>query len=349
MGRDGSRPASPAVLAVDGGGSKADAILVDRAGRIVGSGRWLGRSSVGPTDSLDGLSSAVEAACVDAGLDPARRPLAAVGAFCLAGVDFPADERRADRALARRGWTGRNLVHNDTFAVLRAGTDRGWGVAVVCGAGMNAIGVGPDGQTARFAALGPLSGDLAAGGEWVGLAALGAAIRARDGRGPRTALEQAVAAHFGGSRPETVMRAMYRGSLPPDRLTELPPAVFDAASRGDVVAREILDRLADEIVTWATAAIRRLRATRADVDVVLGGGIFRAGDPMFLDRIDVGITPVAPHAHIRILTGPPVLGAALMGLDEIGATPAASRRIRRALEETNDRAAIAAGNPTRGA
>ena len=70
---------------------------------------------------------------------------------------------------------------------------------------------------------------------------------------------------------------------------------------------------------------------------------------MFLDRIDVGITPVAPHAHIRILTGPPVLGAALMGLDEIGATPAASRRIRRALEETNDRAAIAAGNPTRGA
>jgi hypothetical protein len=34
-----------------------------------------------------------------------------------------------------RGWAARVTVANDTFAILRAGTDRGWGVALVCGAG----------------------------------------------------------------------------------------------------------------------------------------------------------------------------------------------------------------------
>ncbi len=113
----------------------------------------------------------------------------------LAGADLPEEERRLQDVVAARGWARRAHVANDTFAVLRAGTERGWGVAVVCGAGINCVGVAPDGRRARFPALGAITGDWG-GGYDVGLAALSAAARSADGRGPRTALERAVGRAF---------------------------------------------------------------------------------------------------------------------------------------------------------
>ena len=347
------RDDAPAVLAVDGGNSKADAVLATLTGRVLGAARWIGPANVSRGfEALEPLGEAVRAARAQAGLVDSDGHAARVGVFCLAGADFPVDEERLERALDREGWAKRTVVRNDTFAVLRAGTDRGWGVAVVCGAGMNCIGVDPRGRTVRFPALGALSGDFAAGGEWAGLRALGAALRARDGRGPRTALERAIPAHFGMARPETVMNAIYRGRIPEDRLMELPPVVFEAARKGDPVARGVLDQVADEVVAMATAAIRRLRLTAADVDVVLGGGMFRSDDPAFEARIEDGLHDVAPRATVVVLRAPPVVGAALIGLDELGATREASRRLRRAVdhatvERSEDRSMSRTRSPRR--
>lgn len=326
-----ARGGRAAVLAVDGGNSKADAVLVGGDGGVLGAARRVQRSNVG-RNGLDPVAGAVLAAAADAGMAP-DAGLARAGVYCLAGADFPADVRRIGRDLGIRAWTERLLVLNDTFAVLRAGTDRGWGVAVVCGAGMNCAGVAPDGRTVRFPALGPLSGDLAAGGEWVGLAALAAAVRAGDGRGPRTALERLVPEHFGHRQAMTVSRAIHRGRLDGGRLVELPPVVFAAAGAGDAVARAILDRVADEVVAMATAAIRRLRLRRSDVDVVLGGGMFRSGDGPFLERVRAGVAETAPRAGVRPLRSPPVLGAALIGLAEVGASGRAMARLRASLTD----------------
>ena len=322
----------PAILAVDGGNSKADALVVDRAGNVLGAARTVAPSNVGRSNgSADLFDKVIAAAARRAGLEPAARPLASLGMFCLAGADTAREERGIERALSRRGWTRDTLVRNDTLAVLRAGTDRGWGIGVVCGAGINAVGVGPSGRTVRFAALGELSGDHAAGGQWVGRAALGAAVRALDGRGERTVLERIVPEHFGASNAEALARAMYRDRISSERLVELPPAVFRAAADGDTVARGILDQLADEVVAMATAAITRLRVVDADVEVVLGGGMFRSHDPVFLERIRAGIGAIAPRATMTTLTVPPVVGAALLGLDRIGASRKARARVRDAV------------------
>ena len=71
--------------------------------------------------------------------------------------------------------------------------------------------------------------------------------------------------------------------------------VFETAARGDAIARSIIDRQADEVVALATTAIRRLRMTRLDVDVVLGGGIFRNDDAAFFDRIRDGVARGGPR------------------------------------------------------
>ncbi|GGI81165.1 hypothetical protein GCM10011581_18190 [Saccharopolyspora subtropica] len=65
--------------------------------------------------------------------------------------------------MAERGWSASVTVANDTFALLRAGTEDG-------------VGVAPDGRTARFPAIGRISGDWG-GGAFLGHEVLWWAVR----------------------------------------------------------------------------------------------------------------------------------------------------------------------------
>src|SRR5438270_2362157 len=130
------------------------------------------------------------------------------------------------------------------------------------------------------------------------------------------------------------MEARYTMDLDPQRMLELSPIVFKAAAGGDAESRNLLNQLADEIIVTANAAIRRLRLTALDFDVVLGGGIFRARDRAFIARIRDGVHAVAPGATLHRLEDPPVVGAALLALDMIGAKAPAKVRLRRELAKT---------------
>jgi N-acetylglucosamine kinase-like BadF-type ATPase len=328
-----------AILAVDGGNSKTDVALVGPDGTLLGAARGPGASHQGRglEAAMAGLEAVVGAAGRDAGLDPAGLPLAEVGVWCLAGLDLPADDAVLGPAISERRWARHDLLRNDVFAVLRAGSERTWGVGVTVGAGMNCAGVGPDGAEVRFPALGELSGDWG-GGHHVGIAAVGAALRGEDGRGPRTALEQLVPGHFGLPSALAVVEAIYLRRVGEARLLELPPLVFAAAEAGDRVAGDIVGRQADEVVTMAGAAIRRLGLTALDVDVVLGGGLFQRDAPAFLDRIRAGVAAAAPAARLRRVAAPPVVGAALLGLDRLGAPHGAGERLRDALTRERLRA-----------
>jgi len=160
-------------------------------------------------------------------------------------------------------------------------------------------------------------------------------------------LEKSVPAHFDMARPTAVMEAIYVGRLHNDRLSELAPVVMKAASGGDAVAEALIEEIVEEIVVTANAAIRRLRLTQRDVHVVLGGGVLRAMDARLVEKIAQGIRRVAPAATIMQLEAPPVLGAALIGLDEVGASEAARDRLRRALTARGrSRRAPSRGRPT---
>ena len=146
---------------------------------------------------------------------------------------------------------------------------------------------------------------------------------------PSSTFERSVPAHFGVRRPWSVLEGIRNGLIARDRVVlELPPLVFAAASHGDAVARSIVDALADVVVTMVVASLRRLRLLRTEVDVTLGGGVFRAEDPAFVTRIRAGVCETAPNARVAVLDGPPVVGAALLGLDHAGARDGAAARVR---------------------
>src|SRR5215217_644800 len=323
---------APAVLAVDGGNSKTDVVLVDADGEVLGAARGPGASHhhLGVPAAMDTLEALVVAAGHDAGLPPGERPLATVGVWCLAGVDFPADDQALSPAIAGRGWASETLLRNDVFAVRRAGSGRTWGVGVVAGAGMNCVGVAPDGREVRFAAIGELSGDWG-GGRDVGVAAVGAALRGEDGRGPATTLTRLVPGHFGLPTALAVVEALFRGRVDRRRVLELVPLVFAEAEAGDPAAGTIVDRQVAEVVAMATAAIRRLGLAGTDVEVACGGGLFAGCGPAFFERIGAGVRQLAPRARLTQVTAPPVVGAALLGLDRLGAPPGAAERLRATL------------------
>ena len=331
---------TPAVLAIDGGNSKTDVVLVASDGTPLASARGPGINAheVGVDQTVQILDAVVKQAAAQVPADQngwvALRTVA-----CLANADLPEEEAEHAAAVQAQGWSPTATVVNDTFAILRSGlTDRveglegaqpHWGVAVVCGAGINAVGVAPDGRVTRYLALGTISGDWG-GGLGLGLEVLWHAIRAEDGRGPGTLLTGYLTSHFGVERVEEITLGIHKGKIGDDDLIGLAPLLLRAADEGDPVARTVVNRLADEISVMAITAMRRLGLAGLATPVVLGGGVITARNPLLMDGITRQLTQAAPRAQIRVIDVPPVVGAALLGLDQVSAPPAAEARLRAA-------------------
>ena len=322
---------APLVLAIDGGNSKTDLALVRADGEVLSLVRG-GLSSphhLGLDGALEVIDDLLARALSEAGIENGAGPVADVGHLLLAGVDFPSEVDQMQEAAGARGFAANVTVGNDTFAVLRAGTKDGWGVAVVCGAGINCVGVTPDGRHARFPALGWTTGDWG-GGYDVGLAATLAAARSEDGRGEKTTLERAVPEHFGLETPMQLAEAVHAGRISERRVVELAPVVF-AEAEHDAAAGAIVDRLAEEVVTMIRVTLERLELTDEPVPVALGGGLMQSGDPRLIGAVKAGLARVAPAASVHVTSSPPIVGAALLGLDELGAGAGAQERLRREL------------------
>lgn len=311
------------VLGIDGGNSKTDVVAAATDGRLLARRRGPGVVSplADPAAWREQLAGLVSDTLRDAGVGSAR-----CAAYYLANVDLPAEVRVARRELARTGTAAETVVCNDTLAVLRAGASRPWGVAVVSGAGINAVGVHPSGRTAGYLALGDYTGDTG-GGISIGVQGLAAAMRARDGRGPATVLSATLPARLGMRRPRDIAIAVHSGAIREDDLHLLAPAVF-AAARSDEVAAAIVARFADEVAIMATALIRRLHLIRSDVEVILGGGTLQAADRAVVDRIGGLVAQVAPRARVCVLDVAPVFGALVDAWTRVHAPAPALHHLR---------------------
>ena len=131
--------------------------------------------------------------------------------------------------------------------------------------------------------------------------------------------------HFGYETPLQLAYALHVGELSRRRLLEAAPIVL---ASNDAAALEIGDRLADEVVALARAAFTRLRLGDTPVEVLVGGGLMRFADARLIKRIEDGLQAVSPAIVLRRTSQPPIVGAALLGLDALGAGPEAQNRLR---------------------
>jgi N-acetylglucosamine kinase-like BadF-type ATPase len=318
----------PVVVAVDGGGSKTDAVALALDGTVLADAR-AGTSSphvLGMAGAVTLVGDLIGALLAETG----PRPLAATNLY-LSGLDLPSEIADFRERIAGTPWADAT-IDNDLFALLRAGTGEPDAVAVVCGTGINCVGVRADGAVVRYASLGTISGDW--GGGWhLGERALWYAARAVDGRGGATVLAEAVPAALGLASVQEVIEAIHFGRLASSELSRLSPVVFACARDGDAIAAGLIDEQAEEIATMAVTTLRRLELLDRPVPVVLGGGVIGSRDERLLGTVERLLAERAPQARTELVTAAPILGAALLALESAGASAEAVEAARITLTE----------------
>ncbi len=304
------------ILGIDVGNSKTHLAVADTSGRVIAAADGPGvlRGNGDPASLLRWTRERL----LQAGLRGDVRFSAA--AFAVAGLDRPFQDAAYEAEVRSAEVADRLSVVNDVFALLRTDPLGGDGVAVVCGAGINAVGV-RGGERVRFHSFGETSGDWG-GGLDVGRAALFEACRGEDGRRPPTRLSRTIADHFGHASALEVSEAVAFGSLDSMRLIEVTPAVFRLADEGDPAAQTIVDRLADEVVLFAQATRQRLAWPDDEtMPVLLGGGILHARPPRLLENIRTALHGGLPF-DVHVASVPPIVGAVLLAHDLLPAPTA---------------------------
>lgn len=304
------------VLGVDGGNSKTFALVADTEGHVLGFGRAGGSNHEGVefAEAEKRLHHVAHEALAEAGV---KGP-ATLGFWGLAGADLPSDFERLYPIVGRISAAEQNVIKNDTVAAMGAGFTRGWGVGIISGAGFNAGGIAPDGQEIQFAAMGAPTGDWGGGGD-IGSETLRLAYRGYDGRGRPTLLTERVATALGLQSLEEVPFQVRAGSLDWQAIRDkLPPLLFAVAYEGDEVACDLVVRIGEEIGVTAITIIARLGMERLDVEVVLGGSIFKGKGPLLLDTIKAKVHRTAPRARIIHSEFHPVVGAVFQALRYLG-------------------------------
>jgi N-acetylmuramic acid 6-phosphate etherase len=205
---------------------------------------------------------------VELALDAVRRVVAGEvpEALCVGAAGAmaaPEEAARLARLLAEVLPGCRVAVTSDSVVAHAGALGGAPGAVLSVGTGAVALGIDASGRHTTVDGWGPWLGDDG-GGAWIGREALRAVLRARESRGPATTLTRAAEDRYGdlARLPRTLQTASSTGAFAPD--------VVAAASAGDDIAREVLERAAD---AWGELALTAVRAAGEPATLVVIGGL----------------------------------------------------------------------------
>ena len=174
--------------------------------------------------------------------------------------------------LSSRFNPSRNIyVCPDTVITLIAGAGVRHGIVAISGTGSIVYGETINGQRVRVGGWGNLL-DEGSGYE-IGRLALQAVMKSYDGRSNPTLLTQIVLDTCGLDSPDKLTYYIHRKDLSPSSIADLSRAVNRAAIEGDIAARNILEKVSDELYDSISVAAKRLDFKNNDATLVLSGGV----------------------------------------------------------------------------
>jgi N-acetylglucosamine kinase-like BadF-type ATPase len=300
------------VLGVDAGNTKTVALVATKDGEIIGYGRsgcgdiyGAGSADIAVSNVVRAVQDALQCAGIRADeLD--------VGAFSMAGADWPEDVLFLHDVMKRHGLGRDIVVVNDAIGGLRAGSSTGIGVSVIQGTGVAIGAKSPDGR-------------VWSGGFWVqdvgtfemAKRAMKATYMAHLGMARPTRLCERVMELFQQPSIEHVLYLLTHRGRTIARLPapELARIVLDEAENGDEAARDIVFSEGKRCAAYAVCAARQVGIESHVFPLVLGGGVFRHPSRLLphtiIERVQekcAGATPVFCDLE-------PVVGALFLAYD----------------------------------
>jgi N-acetylglucosamine kinase-like BadF-type ATPase len=233
----------------------------------------------------------------------------------LAGYDWPTQRDMLLETIRPLGLQCPLELVNDATLGIFAGATQGWGVSVVSGTGCNCRGWGKDRHSqGRMVGGAPQWSGEYAGGYDILMRAMRAVTFEWGRRGPATALTPAFLQKTGANNLDDLIEGLYLEKYAIDGSYVL--LVFEIAAQGDPEALKVLEWAGDQLGQMACGVIRQLSLENEPVQVVLIGSVFD-GHPLMTESMRQTILAVAPGAQLVRLTAPPVVGAVLLGMEQI--------------------------------
>lgn len=301
------------ILTIDQGQTKTIALLLKEDVRILGIGYAGGASHF-----KDGLAKASAMICeaADNALSQAGLTVSDITEVYggIAAANWPEEIEMLENELKRVFAAEKVTVVNDCVIALRAGTDSDNAIVLCTGSGMNSA-VFTDGKLSlvynNYIDL------YDQGSEGLGARAFKAAFQSHMHAAAPTTLGQRLMDHFGIQDMDRLMLAFYRDQLPRP-LKEVAEIVFEEAAHNEPAALEAIYAFGKSVSQYVIGAVRRFKMDPTEFEVILSGGVFKNPNPLLYETVCSQIHRVYANIRIKQSFYEPIIGAALMALDELG-------------------------------
>ena len=305
---------SPYVIGVDGGGSKTEAVVLDKQGQVAGRGQGGSANyhNVGLAAAKTALQTAMAGALRQARLS---REQISAAAWALAGAGRAEDRRRFFELAAELLPGVPVQVEHDALAALVGGLGRRRGIALIAGTGMIAYGEDGQGQQARAGGWGTLLDQ--GSGYALGLAALRAISMAADGRDHPIRLAERLLTGLKITTPAEIPNWLYAPERSVADIAALAPQVLAEAARGDMIAVGLAAQGAEALAEATDAVARRLGLWGEPFSLVLSGGLLTSND-FYRRLVAQAIQSRIPGSQLQPPQADPAVGAARLALESLG-------------------------------
>lgn len=300
-------------LGIDIGGTKSHALICDERGNMAGFG------SAGPGNheivGYDGLANVLQGITQEA-LNEAGITISQIdgAGFGIGGYDWPFERQPTIQAVDTLQLQAPFEVVNDAIIGLIAGSQKGWGIALVAGTGCNCWGWDPGHKTGHVSGGGLSFGECCGAADLVNLAVQ--AISAQwSMRGPATGLSSAFVDLIRARDVSDLLEGLCLGYY--EVGSDAAPLVFQVADGGDPVARDLIQQAGYRLGELACGVIRQLSFDDIEFDLVLIGSLFEGGE-LLVNPLHSTILSLAPGADFVRLDVPAVTGGVLLGMQLSG-------------------------------
>jgi N-acetylglucosamine kinase-like BadF-type ATPase len=186
------------------------------------------------------------------------------------------------------------------------------GIIVIAGTGSIVFGKDERQRVYRAGGWGRLIGDEGSGYA-IGREAFHVVTKMLDGHGEKTKLVKLFDEKFGLGSHDTIIDAIYRDNYD---FASVVPAVMEAASKGDPVAKKIFIRACSDLVEVIETVLIKMNTRKKSVpkrSLAFVGSLLM-NDNFYSRKIRSAIKREEPLVSIRNAESSPVVGAALMAI-----------------------------------
>lgn len=324
------------MIGVDGGGTSLRVALATVTGELLGVGiAGAGNfHDVGIDQVRSNLKLAYSRALAWAETPPRQAEAIFLGLGSVATEEDRATIRSAVRDLSLAPGDRIGVDHDLRVALTGCLAGQS-GIVLIAGTGTACYGRDVDGRCWQAGGWGHLLDDPGSS-YWLGLQAMIATVRDYDARGGPTSLRAGILEALKLNSVQQILRRVDLDGMARGEIAALARLVTGAAMEGDAVAREIIDRGADELATMVATVASKLgmSGTASQVSVSVTGGLTNAGI-VFMDPLREAITNRLQNAVLVKPELPPVLGAVMLAIESLG-LPITSNVISNLSEDQNE-------------